>query len=142
MTSRPTALLVDMWSDFMCPFCYIGKRRLEVALKGLGFEVRDAGNGRGLPAGHESVDARVAYVRFRAYELDPNCPPVKPMGIVPHLAMKYGMPEAAAVAKCEGMARAGQSVGLDFTTVTCASQTRLMHTVSFTMPKRWARQWR
>jgi len=25
---------VEIWSDIMCPFCYIGKRRLETALKG------------------------------------------------------------------------------------------------------------
>ncbi|WP_194775802.1 DsbA family oxidoreductase [Pararhodonellum marinum] len=25
---------IEIWSDVMCPFCYIGKRRLEAALKG------------------------------------------------------------------------------------------------------------
>lgn len=24
---------VEVWSDFVCPFCYIGKRRFEQALK-------------------------------------------------------------------------------------------------------------
>ncbi|MGQ0439862.1 DsbA family oxidoreductase, partial [Bacillus sp. B-TM1] len=24
---------IEVWSDFVCPFCYIGKRRLEVALE-------------------------------------------------------------------------------------------------------------
>lgn len=29
------AMRVDVWSDVVCPFCYIGKRRLEAALAGL-----------------------------------------------------------------------------------------------------------
>ena len=24
---------IEVWSDFVCPFCYIGKRRLEMALE-------------------------------------------------------------------------------------------------------------
>ncbi len=30
---------IDIWSDIMCPFCYIGKRKLETALNG--FEHKD-----------------------------------------------------------------------------------------------------
>ena len=31
---------IEVWSDFVCPFCYIGKRRLEVAaLKRIEFKV-------------------------------------------------------------------------------------------------------
>ena len=29
---------IEVWSDFVCPFCYIGKRRLEEALEQTGFE--------------------------------------------------------------------------------------------------------
>jgi predicted DsbA family dithiol-disulfide isomerase len=29
---------IDIWSDIMCPFCYIGKRRLYAALKQLQLE--------------------------------------------------------------------------------------------------------
>ena len=25
-------MVIDIWSDMVCPFCYIGKRRLEKAL--------------------------------------------------------------------------------------------------------------
>ena len=46
---------IEVWSDYVCPFCYIGKRRLEEALEetGLGDKVE---------------------VVFKAYELDPNSP--------------------------------------------------------------------
>lgn len=89
---------------------------MEAALGDLGYEVREAGNGDGIPPDQSpsSTDQKVAYLRFHAYELDTSCPPVKPLGIVPHLSLKYAMSEADAIAKCEGMARAGESVGLDF----------------------------
>ena len=29
---------IEVWSDFVCPFCYIGKRRLEEALEQTGFD--------------------------------------------------------------------------------------------------------
>lgn len=44
---------IEVWSDYVCPFCYIGKRELEQALKETGL----AGK----------VD-----VAFKAYELDPT----------------------------------------------------------------------
>ena len=33
-------LRIDVWSDIACPWCYVGKRRLETALEG--FAHRDA----------------------------------------------------------------------------------------------------
>lgn len=36
---KTTEMKIDIWSDIMCPFCYIGKRRLEGALAG--FEHKD-----------------------------------------------------------------------------------------------------
>ncbi len=50
-----TKLRVDVWSDIACPWCYVGKRRLEAALEG--FDQRD--------------DVEVVW---RAFELDPTAP--------------------------------------------------------------------
>ncbi len=47
------AVKIEVWSDFVCPFCYIGKRRLEQAFEQ--FPHR------------EDVE-----VVFRSFELDPN----------------------------------------------------------------------
>nr|WP_286170753.1 DsbA family protein [Bacillus sp. NTK071] len=44
---------VEIWSDFVCPFCYIGKRRLENALSS--FPQKDQ-----------------VEVIFKSFELDPN----------------------------------------------------------------------
>ena len=46
---------VEIWSDIACPWCYIGKRRFEAALKG--FEHRE--------------DVQVTW---RSFELDPAAP--------------------------------------------------------------------
>ena len=46
---------IEVWSDYVCPFCYIGKRRLEEALASTGL-------------------TDTAEVIFKAYELDPNSP--------------------------------------------------------------------
>ena len=46
---------IEIWSDVVCPWCYIGKRNLEVAL-----------------AGFEHAD-RVE-IEWRSYELDPRTP--------------------------------------------------------------------
>ena len=49
-------LTVDIWSDVVCPWCYIGKRRFEAALAR--FEHRDE-----------------VEVTWHSFELDPPRPP-------------------------------------------------------------------
>ena len=46
---------IEIWSDVVCPWCYIGKRNLEVALTG--FEHADQ-----------------VEIEWRSYELDPSTP--------------------------------------------------------------------
>ena len=48
-------LRIDVWSDIACPWCYVGKRRLETALEG--FAHRDA-----------------VRIVWHAFELDPSAP--------------------------------------------------------------------
>ena len=61
-------MIIDVWSDVVCPWCFIGKRRLEKALSG--FEHKD-----------EIV------IRHRAFQLQPDAKEVVPTG--KHLAEKY-----------------------------------------------------
>jgi predicted DsbA family dithiol-disulfide isomerase len=63
---------VEIWSDVVCPWCYLGKRRFERALES--FEHRD------------EVD-----VTYRSFELDPIAPPGVTTPTVELLASKYGM---------------------------------------------------
>lgn len=63
---------VEIWSDIVCPWCYLGKRRFEQAL--------DA-------SGHRD-DVEVVY---RSFELDPSAPTDVTTPYVDVLASKYGM---------------------------------------------------
>ncbi len=86
---------IDIWSDFACPFCYIGKRRLEQALAE--FPQRDA-----------------VEITFHSFELDPNAPTDQTESIHEALAKKYGMSVAEAMRMNEGVAEQAASVGLSF----------------------------
>jgi predicted DsbA family dithiol-disulfide isomerase len=64
-------MLVEIWSDIACPWCYIGKRRFEAALAR--FEHRDE-----------------VEVRWRSFELDPHAPAEPEGDLAEALARKYG----------------------------------------------------
>ena len=66
------ALQVEVWSDVVCPWCYIGKRRFEAALAQ--FEHRGD-----------------VTVLWHSFELDPEAPPVAEGRSAERLAAKYGM---------------------------------------------------
>ncbi len=68
---------VEIWSDVVCPWCYIGKRRFEQAVEDLAGEID------------------VTY-SFRAYQLDPTAPPGASTPVVEAYARKFGGPEQAA----------------------------------------------
>ena len=83
-------LTVDIWSDVVCPWCYIGKRRFEAALEG--FEHRDD-----------------VTVLWHSFELDPEAPPVAGGRSAERLAAKYGMSvEEASARQAEITALAAQ----------------------------------
>ena len=63
---------VEVWSDVVCPWCYIGKRRLEGAL-----------------AGWEHADD--VDVQYRSFELNPAAQPVEGRPLDQRLADKYGV---------------------------------------------------
>jgi predicted DsbA family dithiol-disulfide isomerase len=65
---------IEVWSDVVCPWCFIGKRRLEAALER--FPHRD----------------RVEVV-WRSFQLDPSAPEGETHPTLPALAAKYGRSE-------------------------------------------------
>jgi predicted DsbA family dithiol-disulfide isomerase len=67
---------IDIWSDVVCPWCYIGKRRLESAL-----------------AGFEHADE--VEVVWHSYQLDPGAPTEPNESVAEHLGRKYGGGPAA-----------------------------------------------
>jgi len=86
---------IEIWSDFVCPFCYMGKRRFEEALRQ--FEHRDA-----------------VEVVFRSFELDPNSRRDVSINLVDHLVLKYNITKAAAKANIENVTMQAKMMGLDY----------------------------
>ncbi|MGG7212524.1 DsbA family oxidoreductase [Clostridium nigeriense] len=86
---------VEIWSDIFCPFCYIGKRRFENALKN--FSDKD--------------DVEVIY---RSFELNPDAPKVNNNSIHEAIAEKYGMSVEEAKLNNDGIVRQAASLGLKY----------------------------
>lgn len=81
---------IDVWSDVVCPFCYIGKAALDAAVAQTG--------------------ARVTIVH-RAFRLQPG---EKPVPVSDMLARKYGLTGAAAQASQQRVTDMAARVGLEF----------------------------
>ena len=86
---------VEIWSDVVCPWCAIGKRRFDEALAR--FDHRD--------------DVEVVW---RSFELDPGAPPVREGVLVDHLARKYGMSRQQAEASQARLTALAEVEGLEF----------------------------
>jgi predicted DsbA family dithiol-disulfide isomerase len=86
---------IDIWSDIVCPWCYIGKRRFERALDG--FEHRDE-----------------LEIVHRSFQLDPHSPRRAVRNHRDVLMAKYGMSEAEANAAQVRMEHTAVGEGLEF----------------------------
>ncbi|MCJ8310558.1 MAG: DsbA family oxidoreductase [Rhizobiaceae bacterium] len=91
-----TKIQLDVVSDVMCPWCYIGKRRLEQALAELG------GDG-------EEIEIEL---RWRPFQLDPTLPQ-EGRDRREYLEKKFGGPERAKEIY-ERIRQAGLEEGLEF----------------------------
>ena len=83
---------IDIYSDPICPWCYIGKRRLEQAL--------------------ERRQAHGATIRWRAFQLNPDMP-VEGIERDRYLTLKFGG-SARADKLYENIRLVGETVGIDF----------------------------
>ena len=88
-------MLIEIWSDVVCPWCYVGKRRLETALAA--FEHRD--------------EVEVVY---RSFELDPTAPHHGHEPTTGVLARKYGRTEAEMREMQQQLVGVAAEEGLDF----------------------------
>ena len=86
---------VEIWSDVVCPWCYIGKRRFERAVASFG---------------HPGE----VTVTYRSFELDPNAPVQRAGTHDEHLASKYGMSIAQAEQANRQMTQRAAAEGLEF----------------------------
>ncbi|MDB5240204.1 MAG: disulfide bond formation protein DsbA [Spirosoma sp.] len=89
------SMQVEIWSDVMCPFCYIGKRKFEAALAQ--FSNRD------------KVD-----VIWRSFQLDPNQETISDKPIQQYLAERKGMTLLQAQQMTDQVTAVAKQVGLTF----------------------------
>ena len=102
-------MTLTIWSDFACPYCYIGETRLQKAINELG------------------LDDEVT-VDFRAFELDPTAPKEVTTTTPERFAMKYRLSVDAAKQQIEQISDLGRELGIDFNYMTTQySNTRDAH---------------
>ena len=86
---------VEIWSDVVCPWCYVGKRRFESALARF----------------DHKADVEVVW---RSFELDPGAEAVRDGDPVQRLADKYGMSRAKAQAMNDQLTALAAAEGLTY----------------------------
>jgi len=87
---------IDIWSDIACPYCYIGKRKLENALE-------------------QFPHRKSVELVWHSYELDPDLPKeATSHSIYSYFAKKYEMTEAEARVTQTQVAKLAKEVGLDY----------------------------
>ena len=86
---------IEIWSDFACPFCYIGKTRFEQALQE--FKHKDQ-----------------VEVIYKAYQLNPNAPKVMKKDAYETFAEGHGMTKETAKQRFDMFTQNAKSVGLEY----------------------------
>jgi len=84
---------IDIISDVVCPWCYLGQRRLRLALDGLASEIK-------------------ADVTWKPYQLEPNAPP-EGFDTFEYLSRKIGGPERVRQSHTM-LTQMGAEIGLPF----------------------------
>ena len=86
-------MTIKIWSDYACPFCYIGEKRLEKALSQIDSEFK---------------------IEFKSFELDPTASENVTSSTVERFAKKYGMSIDDAAQRIEQISMMGRREGIDF----------------------------
>lgn len=88
-------MTIEIWSDIICPFCYIGKRRLEQALNVLQLQ--------------DSVE-----IQWKSYQLDPLSPKYSDNDVYDYLAERKGITRDQSILMHKNVVDMAKSVGLDY----------------------------
>ena len=85
---------IEIWSDIMCPFCYIGKRQLETAL--------------------EEFPGNDFEIEWKSFQLDPTIEPQSGKDVYTFLAERKGISVEQSIEMHKGVVERAKSVGLDY----------------------------
>lgn len=86
---------IEIWSDVMCPFCYIGKRNFETALA-------------------QFPDKEHIEVVWKSYQLDPTIPEVADESYEDYLVKHKGMSRGQVSAMLQNVTNTAQQAGLTY----------------------------
>jgi len=87
---------IEIWSDIMCPFCYIGKRHFEAALK-------------------EFPHADSLQIEWKSFQLDPTIPKMEErVDVYQYLADKKGMSLEQSKSLHQNVIQMAKNAGLDY----------------------------
>lgn len=86
---------IEIWSDIQCPFCYIGKRKIEKALES--FEEKD------------NVE-----IEWKSYQLDPEAKSQPGVSMYDYLAQRKGQTREWSVAMHKNVTDMAKENGLDY----------------------------
>ena len=93
---KETKMKVEIWSDIMCPFCYIGKRHYEKALEQF--------------AGAKDIE-----VEWHSFQLDPNLPkPASSLSPYEYLAERKGMSVEQSKTMHQNVIKMAEAAGLHY----------------------------
>lgn len=94
--STQAKMKVEIWSDIMCPFCYIGKRHYETALQ-------------------QFADSNSIELEWHSFQLDPNLPkPASKLSAYQYLAERKGMSLEQSVAMHQNVIEMAKEAGLTY----------------------------
>ena len=86
---------IEVWSDYVCPFCYIGKKQLEISIDELGYG--------------DKVE-----VEYKSYLLDPSTPVDTNSSVYEELQRKYQISLDEVKKMTANVATRAKEVGLDY----------------------------
>lgn len=87
---------IEIWSDIMCPFCYIGKRHFEAALK-------------------QFPQANEVEIEWKSFQLDPTIPKMEErVDVYQYLADKKGMSLEQSKSMHQNVIQMAKNAGLDY----------------------------
>lgn len=89
---------IDVWADLVCPWCFIGKRRLQRALQDFYSQLTD------------NDDVHIVH---RAFQLDPSAS-THSEPTIDHLAAKYGVSREQAMEMMSEVTKVAAGEGLDY----------------------------
>lgn len=95
MDTTSNKFIVEIWSDIVCPFCYLGKRKFEAALE-------------------HFADREHIQIQWKSFQLNPGVITDTSMSVYTYLSKTKGINEEVAKQMTEQITSRGKEVGIDY----------------------------